>query len=61
MTTHNLELIEYILKEAEENNMLDEVKVIHLKRENGENYLIEYSGSDALREIYEIGEDLRGI
>lgn len=61
LSTHSLELLEYLLMEAEDYNMLDNIKVFRLERENGRNYVREYDGYEALKELEEIKEDLRGV
>ncbi|RLF21340.1 MAG: hypothetical protein DRN15_11370 [Thermoprotei archaeon] len=61
MSTHSLELIRYLLMEAEEYDMLEDIKIFHLKKEDNRNCVREYGGVEALRELEELYEDLRGI
>ncbi len=61
ISTHSLELLEYLLMEAEDHNMLSEIKVFRLEREGSKNYVREYDGYEALKELEEIKEDLRGV
>lgn len=62
ITTHSLELLEYLLEKAEKLNDIDAVQIIRLRRMVDGNIEREICmGSDAKEEMDEIKTDLRGF
>lgn len=61
ISTHSLELVEYLLEKAEKANIIDSINIIRLRR-LGNNYIDREicSGRDAKEEMELIKSDLRG-
>ncbi len=61
LSTHSLELIDYVLEFAKRRDLLDRVNVVLLRRYDEQIELMLYDGVDAYNRRVEIREELRGL
>ncbi len=61
LSTHSLELIDYVLEFAEQKGLLNRVNVVLLRRYDGQVEPLLYDGIDAYNRRAEIQEELRGL
>ena len=61
LTTHSLEIIEYILGRAEESGVLDSVRLVRMSRVGGILDIVELDGREALARLKAVEQDLRGV